>query len=474
MDAGRGGRVSVARIAALLQAGELSPREAVQHYLERIDALDGELNAYISVRGDEALAEAEALERSAERGPLWGVPVAVKDVLDVAGARTTAASRVLAESEPAARDSAVVARLRAAGAVILGKLNTHEFAFGARTDSEAFGPARNPWDTSRIAGGSSGGSGVAAAADLAAGTLGTDTAGSVRIPACYNGVSGIRPTLGRVPNRGVRWVSWTFDTIGPIARSAEDCALLLQAIAGHDPEDSSTARVPVPEYRLDGDVRGLRVGVVTALFGHELDARIGALVSAAIEELRALGARAEPVEIPRFEQAGTIQQLIMLPEATAAHLPWLREKLDLYGADVRVRLLVGTALPPSAVVTGQRARRAYVEELDRVLERVDVLAAPAMPTLPPRHGEPNVDVNGESIPYRLPLIRFNSPWSLAGLPAMSVPCGFVDGLPTGFCLAGRRFEEENVLRAAHAYQQATDWHERRPSLAAASAAPALP
>ena len=223
--------MTLARLAERLRAGDLSPREAVASSLQRIERLEPALNAFVSVRGEEALAEAAALERSTERGPLHGVPVAVKDVIDVAGTRTTAASRILADNV-AASDATVVARLRRAGAVVVGKLNTHEFAFGATTTSPHFGPARNPWDTDRICGGSSGGSGAAAAAGMVAGTLGTDTAGSIRIPAALCGVTGLRPSTGRVSNRGVVPVSWTFDTVGPIARTAEDCALLLEAIAG--------------------------------------------------------------------------------------------------------------------------------------------------------------------------------------------------------------------------------------------------
>ena len=227
--------MTLSALAAAIRRGELSPREAVQDALERIERHDGAFNSFITVRAEEALAEAEALPD--RTGPLHGVPVAVKDVIDVEGTRTTAASKVLADNVATA-DATVVARLRRAGAIVVGKLNTHEFAWGASTTSEAFGPARNPWDTDRICGGSSGGSGAAVAAGLVPGALGTDTAGSVRIPAALCGVTGIRPTTGRVPNRGVIPVSWTYDTVGPLARTAEDCALLLDAIGGPDPTDS--------------------------------------------------------------------------------------------------------------------------------------------------------------------------------------------------------------------------------------------
>ena len=432
--------MSLARLTERLRTGELSPREAVEHYLERIEA-HRELNAYISVRAEEAVAEAKSLQASsAPRGPLWGAPVAVKDVIDVAGTRTTAASEILRE-HIALRDARVVEGLKAAGAIVLGKLNLHEFAYGALTTSPHFGPARNPWATDRICGGSSGGSGAAAAAELAAGTLGTDTAGSIRIPAAFCGVTGLRPSTGLVSNEGVVPVAWSFDALGPIARSAEDCGLLLEAIA---------------DFRSEPDGGALRVGIVTSLL-EQADPRVAAVVEEAVRELGA-----EPVEAPVLAHAGLIQQLIMLPEAAAAHLPWLRTRLSDYGADVRARLLAGLLLPATSYPTGLRARRWLDDQVQPLFERYDLLAAPAMPIVAPLIGEDPVELRGERIPFRLTVIPFNSPWSCLGLPVASVPCGFVDGLPVGLALVGRRGADATVLRGAHRFQQATDWHERHP------------
>ena len=439
--------MSVARLARSLQAGELSPREAVETYLDRIERFDGAVNAYITVRGDEALAEAAALETVTERGPLWGVPVAVKDVIDVAGTRTTAASRILA-GNVATADAAAVEGLRRAGAVVVGKLNTHEFAFGATTTSPHFGASHNPWALERICGGSSGGSGAAAAADLAAGTLGTDTAGSIRIPSSLCGATGLRPSSGLVSNQGVVPVSPTFDTVGPIAASAEDCALLLDAIAPTRTD-------------IEGGVAGLRVGVVEALFDLA-DERLAAVVREGVATLVALGATSEPVDVPMLAEAGTIHQLLMLPEATSMHLEWMRTRLEEYGEDVRVRLLAGLFLPASAYVAGRRARRIYRGRIAELFDRFDVLVAPTMPIVAPRIGELEVEAGGRRVPFRLAVIPFNSPWSLAGLPVLVVPCGFVDGLPVGLSLIGRRRAEETLLRAGHAFQGATDWHARRP------------
>ncbi len=454
--------MTLVSLAAAIGRGELSPREAVADALERIERADRAYNSFITVRAEEALAEADALPP--RTGPLHGVPIGVKDVIDVAGTRTTAASKVLADNVATA-DATVVARLRRAGAVIVGKLNTHEFAWGASTTSEAFGPARNPWDTERICGGSSGGSGAAVAAGLVPGALGTDTAGSVRIPAALCGVTGIRPTTGRVPNRGVIPVSWTYDTVGPLARTAEDCALLLDAIAGPEPDDASTTPA-VGTPCLEGcgrGVDGVRIGVVAHLLeGVPIDPRVAAAVEGAIRELERMGAKVERVEAPFLRRAEVVQQLVMLPEAAEAHLPWLRTRLADYGADVRARLLAGLLLPSSAPVTGQRARRALAHEARPLFERYDLLASPEMPIAAPRIGEDPVDVGGERIAYRLSLIPFNSPWSCLGVPTASVPCGLVDGLPVGLALTGRRLGEATVLRVAHAFQQETDWHERRP------------
>jgi aspartyl-tRNA(Asn)/glutamyl-tRNA(Gln) amidotransferase subunit A len=450
--------VSVVDLADRLRTGELSPREAVQLYLDRIERIDGALNSYITVRAEEALAEAQALEVAQERGPLWGVPIAVKDVIDVAGTRTTAASKILADNV-AAHDAETVERLKAAGAVLLGKLNTHEFAYGAMTTSPHFGPAHNPWSLDRICGGSSGGSGAAMAADLAAGTLGTDSAGSVRIPAAFCGVTGLRPSTGLVSNRGVVPVSWSIDTVGPIARSAEDCAVLLDVIVG--------ARTD-----LGGGIEGLRIGLVETLL-ERADPSVAAVVEAAVDELAGLGARVERADVTLLEEAGTINQLVMLPEATNVHLRWMRERLADYGPDVRARLLAGLLLPPTAYVTGLRARRWFDDGLRKLFESCDLLAAPAMPIIPPPLGQDTVEVGGETMTYRLALIPFNSPWSLAGLPAASVPCGFVDGLPVGLALVGRRLEERTVLRAAHTFQEATDWHDRRPPIEALAATTAM-
>jgi aspartyl-tRNA(Asn)/glutamyl-tRNA(Gln) amidotransferase subunit A len=367
-----------------------------------------------------------------------GPRIGVKDVIDVAGMPTTAASRILHRLPD--EDAECVARLRAAGATIVGKLNTHEFAYGALTNSPHFGPARNPWNPEHVCGGSSGGSGAAVAAGLVDAALGTDTAGSARIPAAFCGVTGIRPSTGLVSNRGVVPVSWSLDAVGALARTAEECEQLLEVIAGRPLGGGET-----------GD--GLRVGVVTSLF----DRAESAVAAACEQALADLPGRHEPVTMPLHDEISTITQLLMLPEATSAHLRWLRTRLADYGPDVRARLLAGLVLPPTAHVTGLRARSWVRAEYERELGGYDVLAAPAMPITAPQ-----LDAIPED--YRLLIMPYNSPAALLGLPALSMPCGLVDGLPVGLALTGRRGEDGTPLAAAKAFQRATDWHERRPPL----------
>jgi len=363
---------------------------------------------------------------------LRGSCVGVKDVIDVAGMPTTAASKLLHRVPD--RDAECVARLRAAGATIAGKLNTHEFAFGALTNSPHFGPALNPWDPARTTGGSSGGSGAAVAAGLVDLALGTDTAGSIRIPAALCGVTGHRPTVGLVPVDGVLAVAWTLDAVGPLARTAAECRRALEVMAGR--------ALPAEAPR--------RVGLVTRLFEQADPA-----VAAACEDAaRALG-ETQPVELPLHEEISTITQLVMLPEAAAVHLPWLRTRLADYGPDVRARALAGLLLPARAHVTGLRAR-SWVRSLwARELGDFDVLVAPAMPIVAPRLDAIPAD-------YRLLIMPYNSPAALLGLPVTVVPCGFVDGLPVALSLTGRAGEDGVTLAAAEEFQRATDWHRFEP------------
>ena len=482
--------MSIASLAAELRSDERSPVAEVAAALERIAALDPQLNAFISVRGEEALAEAAALEAgsgagsgpgaaASSRGPLWGVPVAVKDVLDVGGVPTTGASAAL-RTNIARCDATAVARLRAAGAIVLGKLNTHELAYGPLTTSAAFGRACNPWDTGRATGGSSGGSAAAVAAGIVTGTLGTDTAGSIRIPTAFCGVTGIRPSTGLVSTRGMLPLSWSVDTVGPIARSAEDCALLLDVIAGHDPADPSTLAVDAGGYyeaARGGDPRQLRIGVVDSLFEGDLDPRIAAAVRDAVAVLREAGATIVSVTMPLVDRAGLVQQTLQFGEASAIHRDLLRAHYDELGADVRGRLLAGLFVPATAYATALRVRTLIADGFRAAAGSLDCLIQPTLPAIAPRvapGGAVEFDFGPGVAPppgaaaenlFRQRLMRYTAPWSLVGWPVVSAPCGFVDGMPVSVAFVGRRFGEAGALHAAGAFQRLTHWHGRRPPLA---------
>jgi aspartyl-tRNA(Asn)/glutamyl-tRNA(Gln) amidotransferase subunit A len=373
---------------------------------------------------------------------------------------------VLADNVPDT-DSTVVARLAAAGMISLGKLNTHEFAYGPTTTSEHFGRACNPWALDRVCGGSSGGSGAAVAARVLPAARGTDPAGSIRIPAAFCGVTGVRPSTGLVPTRGMVPLSWSVDTIGPMARDAADCALLLGVLADPPP---SGARVDYLAETASARPRELTVGIVESLFEGAIEPRVAAVARESLDALREAGVRTRSVELPDLDQAGLVQQALQFPEATAVHLEWLRTRLADYGADVRGRLLAGLYVPATAYVTALRLRSVIAAGFRSAVEGLDCIAAPTLPAVAPRYAEGKVvfdssgatsDALAENL-FRQGLLRYTAPWSLVGWPVVSVPCGLVDALPVGVSFVGRRFDEASALRAAAAFQAQTAWHELAP------------
>jgi aspartyl-tRNA(Asn)/glutamyl-tRNA(Gln) amidotransferase subunit A len=465
-------RLSIAEAANLIRRKKLSPVELTQACLQRIDDLDTRLRAYITVSRQEALDSAQqaasAIAGGNYRGPLHGIPLALKDLFDTAGVRTTAGSKIMSDRVPEA-DAAVTARLKAAGVVILGKLNMHEFAYGATGVNPHYGAVANPWDPTRISGGSSSGSGAAVAAGMALGALGTDTGGSIRIPSSLCGITGLKPTYGRVSLRGVIPLSTSLDHVGPMARSAADAAIILEAIAGHDPGDETSSEEPVPDYAklLEGpSLKGLRVGVPHEHFFADVDDEVATAVRGAISTLKELGSQISEVSLPRIDQAPVAVSTIMLTEALSYHRRWLAERPQDYGEDVRQRLEMGTSAS-AGYEQAKRLRPLIVDEWrEKVFDRVDLLAVPTTPVPAPHLEEGDLQAT-------LNLIRFTNPFNLVGVPAVSVPCGFTSGgpstllrtgLPIGLQLVGRWFEEGTVLRAAHAYQQATAWHKRAPEL----------
>jgi aspartyl-tRNA(Asn)/glutamyl-tRNA(Gln) amidotransferase subunit A len=483
--------LTIHELGARYRRGELTPSEATRAYLARVDAIDPQIKAYLTVTREEALgqaAEADARFRTGTpRGPLDGVPIAVKDVLCTRGIRTTCGSKILEHFVPP-YDATAVARLLAAGAVLLGKLNMDEFAMGSSTENSAFFPTRNPWDLTRVPGGSSGGAAASVAADMAAATLGTDTGGSIRQPAAFCGDVGLKPTYGRVSRYGLIAFASSLDQIGPLAKDVEDAALVLGVIAGHDPMDSTSVDVPVPDYRaeLGRDLKELRVGIPAEYFIDGLDPEVDAAVRAAIGTLESLGARTEPVSLPHTEY-GLAAYYVIAPAEASSNLArydgvkyglragGARDLIDMYsktraagfGAEVKRRVMLGTYALSAGYYDAyygraQRVRTLVRRDFERAFERVDVIAAPTTPGVAFKFGE-------KEDPLQMYLNDvFTIPGNLSGLPGLSIPAGFtMAGLPIGLQLVGRAFDEPALFRVAHAYEQATSWHERKPPLPAA-------
>jgi aspartyl-tRNA(Asn)/glutamyl-tRNA(Gln) amidotransferase subunit A len=462
--------LSVARAARALRAGELSPTELTEAYLGRIERLNPRLNAYVTVTAERARADArratDELVAGRARGPLHGIPIGLKDLYETAGIRTTAGAKIHAEHVPA-EDCSVARRLRDAGTILLGKLATHEYAYGVTTTNPHFGPTRNPWDLERIPGGSSGGSGAAIAAGLAGATMGTDTGGSIRMPASVCGVVGLKPTYGRVSKAGVIPLSYLFDHAGPITRTVEDAAIVLNIVAGYDPSDATTVRTRVPDFTAElgaTDLRGVRVGVPRAYFFDRLDAEVRAGVEDAIGDLRRLGAEVREVTIAGVESGVGATFGLVLAEAQEIHAESLRTRRGDFGADV-LQILENPTPDPATLMLALRARDALAVAMRRVLETVDVLVTPSTPIPAAPIGHETVQLADGEDALLLAMIRCTAPFNATGLPALSLPCGFTrGGLPIGLQIAGRPFDETMVLRVGHAYEQATDWHRRTPPL----------
>ena len=458
-------------LANLLRTREVSPLEATEAYLSRIEQVDPALNSYITVTAEQALAEARRAEAEIVagnyRGLLHGVPVAVKDQFCTEGVLTTGGSSILEDYVPD-YDATVMAKLKEAGAVLLGKLNMSEFAMGDAFH-HPYGRPRNPWDLSRNPGTSSSGSGAATAAFLCATSLGEDTAGSIRGPAAFCGLVGIRPTWGLVSRYGMLASTWSMDAAGPISRTVEDCAATLQAIAGYDPNDPYTRNAPVPDYLdgLDAGIQGLRVGVISDRVnadGVEPDVRDA--VNRAVGQLGELGAEVEDVTIPMMAQSAAISTTLIYVDATAVHRRGLAEHPEKYDHNNRVRLLTGALIPAQAHQKANRLRQIIRQHILDALDRVDILLLPTSSVqATPIPTEAGMARNGkEDFLTMLGGRRtYTTPSNLAGVPGLSINCGFTsDGLPVGLQMVGRPFDEPSLFRAAYAYEQATDWHTHKP------------
>ena len=457
---------TIAEAAALIAAKKLSPVELTQHCLSRIARLDGTLHSFLHLATSDALAKARAAEaaisRDGPKGPLHGIPIGLKDIFNTKGMPTTAHSRQLQDNVPT--EDATSARLLAeAGTVLLGKLATHEFAFGGPSFDLRWPPARNPWGPDHAAGGSSSGTGVAVAAGLVLGGLGSDTGGSIRLPAAYCGIAGLKPTHGLVSRAGVLPLAFSLDHVGPMAWTVEDCAILLQAIAGHDPADPASAQRRPPDFRtaLGQGAKGLRIGVIESF--HETEnpanqATLGA-IEAALDFFRREGAEIRAVSLSPLLDWRAVNVIILLVEGFAVHQRWMRERMDQYGELFRDRMVLGALISGSDYVEAQRRRRELIAELADAMADLDVLITATVPS----EALPLEKLNKWAM---IEQPNFTSPFNLAGFPALSLCTGFGEhGLPLAIQLIGRPFTEPMLLRAGHAYERAMPWRARRPALA---------
>ena len=463
--------LTASQLSKLIETKEVSPVEATEAYLDRIQEVDGKLNSYITVTGEQALESARRAEHEistgVNRGPLHGVPMAVKDQFNTAGVLTTGGSSILKENVPD-EDASVITRLKDAGAVLLGKLNMSEFAM-AEIYNHPYGTPRNPWDLERNPGTSSSGSGAATAAFLCASSLGEDTGGSIRGPANFSGLVGLRPSQGRVSRHGVLGGSWSMDIVGPISRSVEDAAITIQAIAGHDPKDTYSRDVPVPDYRkaLTGDIQGIKMGVIQEhMDSPNLDPAFRDAVAKAISVLGEIGASSEYTSIPLAPNAGALTMSILSVEWSNLHRKLFEENFKELDHNNKIRFLTGSIIPAQFYYKAQKIRTVLRQQILEAFEKVDVLVLPTGPvTAPLVESSPGIQSKEHALTGLAGRISFTGPFNLAGTPALSVPCGFSSsGMPMGLQIVGRPFAEETVLKVAYAYEQNTEWHSRRPSI----------
>jgi aspartyl-tRNA(Asn)/glutamyl-tRNA(Gln) amidotransferase subunit A len=466
----------------------ISSVELTQAYLDRIQQHDPTIQAYLTVTAESALASAQAADQARAHGeqkPLLGIPLAIKDVLSTQDVQTTCGSQILKGYHPL-YDATAVARLKQAGMVMLGKLNMDEFAMGSSTENSSYQTTRNPWDTSRVPGGSSGGSAAAVSARLAAGALGTDTGGSIRQPGAFCALAALKPSYGRVSRYGLVAFGSSLDTAGPLAHTVEDVARILQVIAGHDPLDSTTMNTPVPDYRktLTGDIKGLRIGIAKEYFIDGMQPEVEQAVRAAIAHLKSMGAEIVEISLPHTEYSLPVYYIIAPAEASAnlARYDGIRfgPKIDKgemwatykatrgqgFGAEVKRRIMLGTYALSAGYYDAyygkaQAVRTLIKQDFDQAFAQVDAIVAPTSPSTAFKIGDNTSD------PLKMYLEDvFTLPPSLAGICGLNVPCGFdQQGLPIGLQILGRAFGEDTILRVGHAYEQSTEWHIRRPALA---------
>ena len=457
----------IAQLADQIKKKAVSPVEVTQAYLARIPEVDPALNSYLTVTAEQAMHDARQAESEIQanryRGPLHGIPLAYKDCIATKGIRTTCASKVLSDHIPH-DDAAVIERLQSAGTVLLGKLNMNEFA--TNVPSQYFGRVNNPWDVNRTPGGSSSGSGAAVAARLCAGSLGTDTGGSIRIPAAFCGIVGLKATHERISLFGITPVAWVLDHVGPMTQTVKDAALLLQVLAGYDARDLIASNMPIDDYtaRLTGEIKGLRIGVPKTFFPEYTNPEVQTAFVAAVQSLERLGASVEEVQLPDLENVWSrLAQPIINVEANVWHEQHLQGRAEDYGFGVRKFLEEGKATLATDYVKAIQGRARLRRRIQAVFSHCDVLLTPGQPIPPPLHTARSVTVAGKEFSPMAALVSASCLFNLTGHPALTVPCGFAaTGLPLALQIVGKAFDEATVLQVGHAYERHTRWHEQRP------------
>jgi aspartyl-tRNA(Asn)/glutamyl-tRNA(Gln) amidotransferase subunit A len=462
--------LSAGELSRLIQKKEVSPVEVVEAHLSRINALEPKLNSFITLLPDHAIAAAQQAEKDIQVGRylglLHGIPFGLKDLFYVKGIRNTSGSKIFDHFIPDF-DSTIALRLKEAGAILLGKLNLHPFAYGVTGENEEYGHMHNPWNPALITGGSSGGSGSAVASGECTLTMGTDTGGSIRVPGALCGLVGFKPTYGRLSRYGITALAWSLDHPGPMARTVEDCALVMNAVAGYDPNDPTSLNLPVPDYTkaLTGHIKGLRVGVVKEFFEMPIQSQVKGTVWKAIEKLEELDAIVSEVSWPIYHYATSIASTIQIAEATAYHSKLIRENGSKIYPPVRLRLEAGIIISATDYIQAQRARTLFYRQSEDLFKKVDLLVGPTVPVTAFPTGTSELKVGDQNVNVISLLTQYTRPFNLNGFPAITIPCGFSDdGLPIGLQFVGHPFDEETVLRVAHAYEQATEWHLRRPPI----------
>ena len=462
--------ISIKEAAGLISAHKVKPSELVEAHIERINATDDKLNSFVTILSESALQSSFIAEKEIMngnyRGPIHGIPIGLKDLYDTAGTITTVGSKIYRERLPQ-EDATVVSRLKEAGAIVVGKLQMHELALGATSINPHDGPARNPWDTERITGGSSGGSASSVAAGQCMASLGTDTGGSIRIPSALCGIVGLKPTFGRVSRKGVFPLSWTMDTVGPMTRTVEDAALMLNAMVSFDPSDPGSSPHETEDFtsKLGLGIKGITIGVPQEYFYETTSPEVKEALNSAEKVFESLGAKVIPISIPVLEHSLAISGTIMLTEAASVHESNLKDRPFDIGDDVRLRLTQGSLYSAVDYLKAQRGRHEFNNQIDKAMETVDILLAPTVGIGAPKIDDKTVVLNGVEYPALALMPRLTRPHNICGLPTISIPCGFTSsGLPIGMQLAGRAFEDSVVIQTANAYENATDWAKQSPPI----------